>query len=72
MHAAWIICSFSLLLFGFVFSPSLFCFTLNLICVQYLCIFSRYHLEMDVQLSCSEHISQIICFKTEFGESSIL
>lgn len=81
LHATWIIFIFSLLsfewfwffggFFGF-FPPSFFCFTLKLIYVQYLCIFSRFHLEVDVQLSCTERISHIICFKTEFGESSVL
>lgn len=72
MHAAWIICIFSLLPFEFLslvlffFSPSLFCLILKLIYVQYLCIFSRFHLGVDVQL-CIEHISQIRCFKTVWG-----
>lgn len=58
MHTGCIICIFSLP--PFVFSLSLFCFTLNLIYVQYFKIFGRFHFEMDVQLSGTEHNSKII------------
>jgi len=70
MPAGCIVCIVSLL--PFVFSLSLFCFTLNSIYVRYFKLFSRFHFEMDVQLSCTECISKIIYISKQSLMSQVL